>query len=281
MKKSIALLLAALLCLGGITAFAASEADIAATLEQAQALATDASLQKVLSAGQLVLGLDDAFPPMGYRDEKGEIVGFDIDVATEVAARLGIKLAPQPIDWSTKEAELNAGAVDCIWNGLTITPERQEAMRISLPYLANEQVVAVRQDDAAQTLADLAGRTLGLQAGSSAVDALNANPDLKTSLAEVAEFDDYLLAMMDLEQGGVDAVLIDSIVANYYLTIKGGQYRLLGESVATESFGIAFRKGDELLAATVEATLLGMAADGKLAEISTKWFGSDVTVLGK
>jgi polar amino acid transport system substrate-binding protein len=247
----------------------------------ALAAEADGSLQKVLDKKELVLGLDENFPPMGYRNEDGVIVGFDIDVATEVSARLGVALRPQPVDWSTKEAELNAGNIDCIWNGLTITPERQEMMRFSLPYLANLQVVAVRGDSDIQTLADLAGKAVGVQAGSSGADALAENAELTASLGNVAEFDDFMIAMLDLEKGGVDAVVVDIIVANEYIGKKGADFRLLDETVATESFGIGFRSGDATLCDAVNQTLQGMVADGKLAEISTTWFGSDITTIGK
>lgn len=241
----------------------------------------DESLTKVQEAGKFVLGLDENFPPMGYRDENGEIVGFDIDVATEVTSRMGVELVLQPIDWSTKELELDSGSIDCIWNGLTITPARVEAMRISKPYLNNKQVVAVRSDDEAQALTDLAGRVVAVQAGSSAADAVEANAEWKATLGEVAEFDDYMMAMMDLEQGGVDAVVLDIIVANYYLAQKGATYRLLDEEVASEEFGIAFRKDDEALCTAVEDALQSMVDDGKLAEISTTWFGEDITTFGQ
>lgn len=247
------------------------------------ALATEAdgSAQKVLDKKEFVLGLDENFPPMGFRNEEGVIVGFDIDVAAEVCARLGVTLRPQPVDWSTKEAELNAGNIDCIWNGLTITPEREAMMLFSKPYLNNEQVVAVRADSDIQNLADLAGKVVGVQAGSSGAGALNGNEALRASVGDVAEFDDFMIAMMDLEQGGIDAVVVDVIVVNDYLSKKGAAFRVLEETVATELFGIGFRLGDAALCEVVNQTLLEMAADGKLAEISTTWFGRDVTTIGK
>ncbi len=243
--------------------------------------AADTSLQKVMDKKEFVLGLDENFPPMGYRNEDGQIVGFDIDVAAELCNRLGITLRTQPIDWSTKEAELDAGNIDCIWNGLTITPEREKKVLFSLPYLANEQVVAVRADSGINTLADLAGKVVGVQAGSSGADALEGNTDLRASLADVAEFDDFMMAMMDLDKGGVDAVVVDVIVANEYMSKQEGAFRKLEESVATEFFGIGLRMNDKALADAINQTLMAMAADGTLAKISTTWFAEDVTIIGK
>src|SRR5690606_24398916 len=173
----------------------------------------DTSWEDVKKKGVFVLGLDDSFPPMGFRDENGQIVGFDIDVAKEVCNRLGIELKLQPINWDAKEQELNTKNIDCIWNGLTITPERQKNILFTKPYMDNRQVVIVRADSGITSLAGLAGKTLGLQAGSSAKDALTSKPDFEASLANVIEFDENMTALMDLELGGLDAVLMDEIVA--------------------------------------------------------------------
>lgn len=248
----------------------------------AMAETTDDSLQKILDKGQLILGLDASFPPMGFTDpDSGEIVGFDIDLAKEVCQRLGVTLVTQPIDWAAKEMELNDGNIDCIWNGMTITPERLESMSISKPYLENLQVLVVREDAGIQTLADLAGKKLGIQAGSSANDALDAAADFKASLGEVVPFDENLTALMDLNGKGLDAVLVDSIVANYYITINDYAFVILEESLAPEEYGIGFRKADVSLCAKVDELLLAMKADGTVETISTEWFGSDITVIGR
>ncbi|MDD4715344.1 MAG: transporter substrate-binding domain-containing protein [Oscillospiraceae bacterium] len=165
-----------------------------------------------------VLGLDDSFPPMGYRDSKNQIVGFDIDMATAVCKKLGWTLKLQPIDWDAKELELNSKNIDCIWNGMTMTDERKASMSCSDPYLRNEQVVVVKADSGYQSSADLAGKSLALQTGSSAEDALNSQPDFKKSLGKVNTFDNNMNCFMDLEQGSSDAVLVDSIVADWYIT---------------------------------------------------------------
>ena len=168
-------------------------------------------------AREFILGLDDSFPPMGYRNEQNEIVGFDIDVANAVCEKLGWTLVVQPIDWDANMMELNAGNIDCIWNGMTLTPERLEAMTCSDPYMKNEQVIVVRADSEYTSLESLAGKSLALQTGSSAENALEAATDFKASLGQVNSFKDNLTCFMDLEQGSSDAVLVDSIVAGWYI----------------------------------------------------------------
>jgi len=243
--------------------------------------AADNSLQKIKDKGELVLGLDDAFPPMGFRDDKNEIVGFDIDLAKEVCKRMGITLKLQPVEWSQIVNELNAGQIDCIWNGYSITPSRQTETNITDPYMKNHQVVVVLADSSFKTLADLAGKTLTLQAESSAADALEKAADFKASLKEVVELDDNVMAMQDLDAKASDAILLDEIVANYYIKNKDAKYRILDETLADEDYGVGFRKADQTLRDEVEKTMKAMAADGTMAKISETWFGKDITTIGK
>ena len=245
------------------------------------ALAADTSLQAVKQEGKLVLGLDDSFPPMGFRNDDNQIVGYDIDVAREVARRLGVQLAPQPIDWNAKEQELNTAKIDCIWNGFTITDERKQVMAFTKPYLKNAQVVVVKKGSGYTTLASLKGKKVGLQAGSSAADALNGAKDFKASLKQVVEFKDNLTALMDLEARGVDAVVMDLVVADYNIKKSGKGYAVLGESLSPELFGVGFRKNDLSLRDAVQGALEALAKDGTLAKLATKWFGSDISVVGK
>lgn len=245
------------------------------------ALAADGSLAAVKAKGKLVLGLDDSFPPMGFRNDDNQIVGYDIDVAKEVAKRLGVTLAPQAIDWNAKEQELNTGKIDCIWNGFTITDERAKAMLFTKPYLRNAQVVVVKKGSPYQTLASLKGKKVGLQAGSSAAEALAGAKAFKASLKEVVEFKDNLTALMDLEAKGVDAVVMDLILANDNIKRSGKPYAILQETLAPEVFGVGFRKGDVALRDAVQGALEAMAKDGTLAKVTTQWFGSDISVVGK
>ncbi|MFA9399431.1 MAG: amino acid ABC transporter substrate-binding protein [Clostridiaceae bacterium] len=239
------------------------------------------SWTKVSDKGEFILGLDDSFPPMGYRDDDDNIVGFDIDVAKEVFTRLDIKLTMQPISWDAKEQELNTGNIDAIWNGFTITPDKEEELLFSEPYMRNRQVLVVTGDSNVKTLADLKGKTLEIQAGSSAADALNASADFKDSLKDVLEVKDNVLALMDLEKGGTDAVLMDEIVARYFIEQNNKDYKVLDEALSKEEYGIGFRKDDKELMEKVQETLNEMAEDGTLADISNTWFGEDITTVGK
>ncbi len=237
----------------------------------------DSSLSYVQDKGTLVLGLDDSFPPMGYRDENNEIVGYDIDLATEVCKRLGVELKLQPIDWTAKENELNTKKIDCIWNGMSIDDERKQNMTLSIPYLDNSMAFVVKNDSGIKTLADMAGKKLALQSGSTAATALDEAADFKATLGEVVGLKDNMTALMDLEMGGVDVVLMDDVVANYYIATNNKPFELLEETLSTEEYAVGFRKGDEALANAVNEALQEMAKDGKLNEITQKWFGKDNT----
>lgn len=233
------------------------------------------------NANKFVLGLDDSFPPMGYRDADNNIVGYDIDLAKEVTKRLGLELVCQPIDWSAKEMELNTGKIDCIWNGLTMTEERTRKMAFTSAYLENAQVVVVRADSGIKTLADLKGKKVGVQAGSSAQDALDEAKDFKASLKEVVEFQENVTALNDLEIKSIDGVVMDLIVANYSIQQGKKNFVVLSETLAPEKYGIAFSKKNKKLRDNVQKALEDMAKDGTLAEITKKWFGSDISKIGK
>ena len=188
-----------------------------AYLEESTAAADDDSLQKVKDKGTLILGLDDSFPPMGFRDENDQVVGFDIDLATEVAKRMGVELVIQPIDWDSKELELETGRVDCLWNGLSITDERVAAMYFAQPYIANKQIVIGPEGSEIKTVADLKEKRVGLQKGSSALDALNANPVSK-ELSELVELADNVTVFSELKAGRIDAFVVDEVVGRYLIS---------------------------------------------------------------
>jgi len=230
-------------------------------------------------AKTLVMGLDDSFPPMGYRDDNEEIVGFDVDVAKAVAEKMGVELVLQPIDWNAKEQELNTGNIDCIWNGFTKTPEREENMTLSMPYMKNTQVVVVLADSDINTIADLAGKVVDVQSGSSAELAIDTIPDIKASFKELVAISDNVKAMMDLGIEGADAVVMDEVVARYYMAKSEGKYRLLDEKLADEEYVIGFKKGNDKLKDEVELALRALKEEGKLAEIAEKWFGADITTI--
>ncbi len=194
-----------------------------------QTVEGDNSLQYILDKGTLVLGLDENFPPMGYRDSKtGEIIGFDIDLANEVAKRLGVKLDVQPIDWNAKEMELDGKKIDLIWNGMSVTEERATNMFLSKPYLANSQCIIVAEDSPIKTKADLTGKKIALQEGSSALDAveadeatynaiLNGATDSADDDGEIIKFAENLAAYMDLKAGRVDAYVVDRVVGEWII----------------------------------------------------------------
>ena len=251
----------------------------AAALAMAGLMLVSCSRESARTA--FVVGLDDSFPPMGFRNADNEIVGYDVDLAREVCRRRGWELKLQPIDWNAKEMELNTRKIDCIWNGFTITAERQKAMCFTPPYLKNAQVVVVRQDSAAQKLADLAGKKVGTQAGSAGVGAIDEAAAFKASLAEVVEYKDYLTALMDLESKGVDAIVMDLLVANDNIRRSGKPFRILEETLSPETFGVGFRLGDDALMDEVWQTLLAMQADGTVSKLAEKWFGADISAIGK
>ncbi|WP_010246708.1 amino acid ABC transporter substrate-binding protein [Acetivibrio cellulolyticus] len=249
--------------------------------DKASSSVADQSWEKVKEAGVLVLGLDDSFPPMGYRDDNNEIVGYDIDLAKEVASRLGVELKLQPINWDSKEQELNTGNIDCVWNGFTMTDDLKKNLLFSDAYMNNQQVLVVMADSKYNSEADLAGKSVALQSDSSAKVALDSKTDFKASLKEVIELDNYTTCLMDLEKGGVDAVVMDEIVARYFIQMKGSKYKVIGNSLAAEEYGIGFRKADVALKTKINDTLKEMAKDGTNAKISDKWFGKDISTIGK
>ncbi|MHC0036844.1 amino acid ABC transporter substrate-binding protein [Pseudoneobacillus sp. C159] len=223
---------------------------------------------------QLVIGIDDKFAPMGFRNENNEIVGFDIDYAKATADKMGKKVVFQPIDWSAKESELSSGRIDLIWNGYTITEERKEKVLFTKPYLKNAQVIVTKSDSELTSLNKLAGKVVGVQSLSSALDALNAN-EISTKVNSITEYKDNVLALNDLKIGRIDAVIIDQVVADYYLTQEQDTFKMLEESLSPEEYGIGVKKGNEKLLKELQESLDGLNADGTAAQISEKWFGED------
>lgn len=239
--------------------------------------ANDASLQKVMDAGQLVIGLDGGFPPMGFIDGSGEIVGFDVDVAREVCSRLGIELVTQPIDWAAKEELLNSGEIDCIWSAMSITPARAEAMNLSDPYMQNEVIFLVPRSSEARLPSDLKGKTVGVQAASTPQEALEAS-EIFNDITVVLDGNTRLIEMLRDEE--LDAVLTDSVLAYYYFNTDDAPFYVLSDSLSEEGYAIGFRKGDQSLRDKVQEILNEMGADGTLGEICRRWFGTDITLVG-
>ncbi len=262
MKKTVSILLASL---------------AAATLFTACGKKPEAPAAAAPAAAQaIVIGLDDNFPPMGFRDDKGELVGFDIDLAREAGKRIGVEVQFKPIDWSAKEAELTGKRVDVLWNGLTITEERKANILFTTPYLENHQIIVVTEKSPVTTKAQLAGKVVGVQDGSSAVDAIQKDADTAKSIKEIKKFGDNVTALMDLSAGRLDALVVDEVVGRYYTAKKPGEYRVLDENFGTEDYGVGTRKDDTELMAKLQKAMDEMKADGAAATISTKWFGKDI-----
>ncbi|WP_291995376.1 amino acid ABC transporter substrate-binding protein [Candidatus Accumulibacter sp. ACC003] len=264
MRKNTSLALLAILAATLLVACGKKESAPAAAAMAAPAPAT------------IVVGLDDNFPPMGFRDEGNALVGFDIDLATEAGKRLGSEVIFKPIDWNAKEAELSSKRVDVLWNGLTITDARKEKILFTTPYLENHQIIIVTDKSPIASKADLAGKVVGVQDGSSAIEAVEKDSATAKSLKELKKFGDNVTALMDLSIGRLDAVVVDEVVGRYYTAKKPGEYRVLEENFGTEDYGVGTRKDDTELMARLQKALDEMKSDGAAAAISTKWFGKDI-----
>ena len=230
--------------------------------------------------GTLIVGFDQDFPPMGFVGNDGEFTGFDLALAEETAKRLGLTTPPQPIAWDSKDMELESGNIDCIWNGFTMTG-REDNYTWTEPYMANTQVFVVAKDSGISSQADLAGRVVEVQIDSSAEAALKEAADLTATFGQLLTTADYNTAFMDLEQGAVDAIAMDVIVAGYQIKQRNADFVILDESLSEEEYGVGFKKGNEELRDKVQGALEEMAADGTLKRISEEWFGEDITTIGK
>ncbi len=236
------------------------------------------TLEKIKEQGHFVLGLDDSFPPMGFRGESGDIVGFDIDLAKEVAARMGVELELRPVDWDGVILSLNKGDIDMIWNGMTITESRQKKIDFSKPYLANRQIVITAADSSIASKADLAGKTVGVQMGSSSEEAISGEPEVAESFDKLKKYADNVVALLDLKAGRVDAVVVDEIMGRYYIAKKPGEYKVLSEDFGREEYGIGFRQEDDAFRKKVDEILDEMRSDGAAAKISNEWFGENIVL---
>ena len=298
MKKRVWAMGAAVMMMGALTACAGGS-DSKAASTQAEESGTEAGkgaasesegddtetkqaegTDETSEGGTFTVGFDQDFPPMGFVGEDGEYTGFDLELAQETAKRLGLTYVAQPIAWDAKNMELESGNIDCIWNGFTMTG-REDEYTWSQPYMENSQVVVVMEDSGIETLEDLAGKIVEVQADSSAEAALKEMPDLTSTFGTLQTTPDYNTAFMDLEMGSVDAIAMDVIVAGYQMQEREGSFKILEESLASEEYAIGFKKGNTELCEKVQQTLEEMAADGTMAEISEKWFGEDITTVGK
>ena len=223
---------------------------------------------------KIIVGLDDNYPPMGFHDDKGNIVGFDIDMAKEAAKRANMDIEFKPIDWDSKEAELKSKHIDVLWNGLTVTPEREKNMSFSIPYLVDTTEIVVKKDSPIQSVNDLKGKIVGTQQGSSAETVLDKDPDTK-QFKQLKKYGDFVSAFMDLEVGRIDALVVDSIVGQYNMAKKPGQFREVADpKFGKEDNAIGFRKEDNALREKFNGILKQMMEDGTADKIAQKWFGN-------
>lgn len=241
---------------------------------------------KLVSGSEFTVGFDAEFPPYGYKDDNGEYVGFDLDLAQEVCNRNGWTLVKQPIDWDSKDMELNSGTISCIWNGFTIDG-RENEYTWSSAYIDNSQVVVVKSSSSIEKLDDLKGKVVLVQADSSALAAFTGenaeekNIALAKSFSSLQQVSDYNSAFMNLEAGSVDAICMDIGVARYELEARGGAFKMLKEHVSSEQYGVGFKKGNKALRNQVQKALEEMLSDGTLETIAKKWGVDESICLGK
>lgn len=226
-----------------------------------------------------VLGLDDSFPPMGFRNEDNEIVGFDIDLAKEVCKKLDMEFKAQPISWAAKEQEIDSGNIDCIWNGFSYTEERDKTLTLSDAYIEDQSLFFVK-DSSIKSDEDLKGKKIGVQTGSLQDEELEGSK-VKENAGEIVGYSDNLTALMDLEAGNIDAVYMDNIAGNYIMTTKNKDFKTFESTELSDKVGmvIGFKKGNTELKDKVQKALLELKEEGKVKEISEKWFGKDITVI--
>jgi polar amino acid transport system substrate-binding protein len=241
----------------------------------ATAGAANGSWDRVKGAGKLVLGLDDAFPLMGYRDADGRLSGFDIDLAGEVCRRLGVAVEWRPTRWDGIVHALNDGRFDAIWNGMTITEERARVVAFTRPYLMGGQIAVVRNDDRRfRRLQELKGVTVGAVSGAPGMKALEELPHAPKA---VVAYENIPAALAGLAAGSLDAVVADCMPVRDALAKQTGRFRVIAGHVRKEPFGVAFRRDEKELRDRVQRTLDGLRKDGTMAKLSRKWFGEDLT----
>ncbi len=222
------------------------------------------------AGNKLVVGFDNSYPPYGFMDENNQPTGFDLDLAQEVATRNGWDIQLEAIDWDAKDALLNQGTINCIWNGFTLEG-REDNYTFSEPYMLNEQVVVVKKGSGISSLSDLAGKTVVTQADSAALDVLEGDQkELAGTFKDLQTLPDYNNAFMQLESGMVDAVACDLSIAQYQIAAKADVYEQLG-TLSSEHYAVGFKRGDDALAQKVTDTLKEMYNDGTVAKLIEKY----------
>ena len=261
-KKAVALMLSAVMVMG---------------------MASAVSVQAGVADKTLIVGFDAEYPPYGYMDESGEYTGFDLELAQAVCDLEGWTLDKKPINWDSKDMELNSGSIDCIWNGFTMNG-REDDYTFSVPYVDNSQVIVVAEDSGIEKLTDLAGKTVGVQAASAALDLLKSEEEggqkeLADTFGALNEFADYNTAFTELQAGALDALAIDVGVAKYQLNSRGEGFKILDETLNTEQYAIGFKKGNDELCDIVNADLQKLSDDGTVEKLAEKYEIADMVTL--
>lgn len=232
---------------------------------------SDAASGDAAASNELIVGFDRSYPPYGFVGDDGNLTGFDLDLAAEVAERNGWTVKYEPIDWDAKDTLLNSGAITCIWNGFTMEG-REDDYTFSDPYMLNGQVIVVRADKGIASLADLAGKNVITQTDSAALDVLEGDrADLAATFANLETIAEYNTAFMQLESGAVDAVACDLSIAQYQMSAKPDAYVMLDETLSSEHYAVGFKKGDTETAEKVSQTLKEMYEDGTVEELCNKY----------
>lgn len=241
---------------------------------------SDDAMSQLSNEGTLVVGLDDTFAPMGFRDENGDLVGFDIDLANAVGEKLGVDVEFQPIDWDAKDLELSSGNIDCIWNGMSVTPEREEAYSLSNKYLNNNIILMTLSDsDVDVTSADqLKDLNIGTQVDSAALEMLEGNEEYDSFKDKITTYDSYDTAILDLQAGRVDVIAIDQVLGEYKNNNMDGALKVCEYSLGEDAYAIGFRKDDTALRDAVNDAIKELIDDGTAEEISNEWFGTNIVI---
>ncbi|MDU4859418.1 MAG: amino acid ABC transporter substrate-binding protein [Terrisporobacter othiniensis] len=228
-----------------------------------------------LNNNEIVIGYDNTYFPMGYLDDNGNTVGFDVDLATETFKRLNVNVKFQSIDWSMKETELNSGNIDAIWNGYSLTQERKEKVAYTDAYMKNSQLIVTLKDSPIKNKEDLKGKIIGTQQGSAGQEALEKDTKVLKSLdGSPVLYDTFDKVFRDLEAGRINAIVGDETLVKYYISKKGEEkYKILDDNFGTEDYVVAFRKDDAELRDKVNKTIKEIKKDKTFDEIYKKWFG--------
>lgn len=272
MKKKL-LLLAAVLVLV-ISSFALTGCG-----EKEETAAEDTSWTYIQDKGELVVGLDDAFAPMGFRDEDGNLVGFDIDLATAVCKQLGVNVKFQPINWDSKAMELESKNIDCIWNGMSITDEIKEKMTLSNKYLNNSIIImALDKNVKVEKAEDLANYKIATQVDSAALNMLKNDKAYDTYKDNITEYKTYDQAIMDMQTGRMDCVVVDQVLGEYKNSKMKEKMQVCDFGFGGDFYAVGFRKGDEALASKVNEAIKATIDSGEAEKISKEWFGKNIVI---